>query len=507
MQQILLLKMSDYIKFLDKFPKLKVLVIGDAILDVFLKGESSRVCREAPVPVVDCRQVTQTPGGAANTAVNVATMGAEVYLLTVIGSDQEGKALLEKLKSFKVNTEWVLKDGRRTTLVKQRVNSDFQMVVRIDSGSRDGLEKKTQKKFIKKLAQIYTQFDAVIVSDYNKGVMTKRIIKELAKLQQKNPRVLIADSGCLKQFAKVKATAVKPNYQETIELLGMQKKEIGENRIRQIWSKKDQLLTITGAESAAVTLDVDGAMFFGRGGLSIRTRSRLRDHKNASGAGDTFTAALALSLSAGATTAQAARICSQATSLVLEQPGTTPCFLAQLRQSLSFDQNTAANLSDLKKFISGVREQNKKIVFTNGCFDILHVGHTAYLSEAKRLGDVLIVGVNSDGSVRRLKGSDRPVNALSDRMAVLSALVSVDLVVSFAQDTPIDLIKLIKPDIYVKGGDYSRESLPETPVVEGYGGMVKIIPIVYDRSTTKIIKKVKSRDNPKPPTPYTQTYV
>lgn len=483
----------SFSKILNKFSKLKVLVIGDAVLDVFLTGESFRVCREAPVPVVDCQKVTQTAGGAANTAVNAATMGAETYLLTVIGSDREGETLTKQLNFFGVNTELIIKDKERMTLVKQRINSDFQMVVRVDSGSKEELEKKTEKLLVKKLRQIYSQFGVVIISDYNKGVITKSIITELAKLQQKTPRILIADSGRLRQFAKVRATAVKPNYQEALNLLGIQKREKGENRVKQIWSKKDQLLAVTGAESAAVTLDIDGAIFLSRSSLPVRTRSKLSDHKNASGAGDTFTAALALSLSAGANIVQTARICSCATSLVLDQLGTTPCFLSQLRQSLSADQNTVTSLSELKNFIRGVREQNKKIIFTNGCFDILHVGHISYLSEAKRSGDILIVGINSDSSVRRLKGLDRPVNALSDRMAVLSALDSVDLAVPFTQDTPINLIKQIKPDIYVKGGDYSRESLPETVVVEGYGGQVKIIPIVYDRSTTKIIKKIKNR--------------
>lgn len=509
--------MDDLTKYLDKFSKLKVLVVGDAILDSFLKGESLRLCREAPVPVVDCQNITQIPGGAANTAVNAANLGAQTQFLTVIGADLEGKTLVEKLNSFRVNTKLVIKDNNRITLVKQRVNSDFQMVVRVDFGSSHELERKTEKKFIQKLREVYSQFNTVIISDYGKGVITKRVIEELAKLQQKTPKILVVDSSRLKQFALVRPTVVKPNYQEAVEVLGIKKKEKGESRISQIWQKKDQLLVSTGAESAAVTFDVNGALLFERqiglgkqigvGGsqFPLRTYSEARDHKNASGAGDTFTAALALSLSAGATTAQAARICSGATSVVLDQEGTTPCFLAQLKQSMG-GQNTAVGLSQLKRFISGIRSLGKKIVFTNGCFDILHVGHTTYLSEAKKLGDILVVGINSDKSVKQLKGLDRPVNVLEDRMAILSALDSVDLVIPFAQDSPVNLIKQIKPDIYVKGGDYNRESLPETMVVESYGGSVKIIPITYNRSTTKIIKRIKSRVSPKLPGRFAQAY-
>lgn len=479
--------MDSLSKILNQFTKLKVLIIGDAILDAFIQGRSSRICREAPVPVVDFQEITHTPGGAANTAVNIATLGANSYFLTVVGDDQAGQILLEKLNSFKVNTENIIKVKNRATLVKQRINADFQMIARLDSGSIDYLTNNTEKLLIDKLKQIYQQFQAVVISDYHKGLFTPKVITELANLQKKDPKILVVDSSFPTKFAKLNPTAVKPNYLEAITALNIKEVKKGIDRIGQIWQKRKQLLRKTGADIVAATFDVNGACFFDKEQTSANSYSPAQDHKNASGAGDTFTASLALSLSAGASLKQTARICYQATQQVLNQPGTTAVFLNQLKSDLKI------NINQTKQYIQKEKSLGKKIVFTNGCFDLLHVGHINYLKEAKESGDILIIGINTDKSVKKLKGNDRPINALEDRMAVLKALDGVDLVIPFSQDTPINLIRKLKPDVYVKGGDYSEDSLPEASVVKGYGGKVKIIPITVNRSTTKIIKSIKAQ--------------
>lgn len=479
--------MDSLSKILNQFNKLKVLIIGDAILDAFIKGRSSRICREAPVPVVDFQEITHTPGGAANTAANIATLGANSYFLTVVGDDQAGQVLLEKLNSFKVNTENIIKDDYRATLVKQRINADFQMIARLDSGSIDYLTSNIEKLLIDKLKQIWEHSQAVIISDYHKGLFTPKVILELANLQKMDPKILVVDSSFPTKFAKLNPTAVKPNYLEAITALNIKEIKKGVDRIGQIWQKRKQLLRKTGADIVAATFDVNGACFFDKGENLIKTYSSAQDHKNASGAGDTFTASLALSLSAGASLKQTARICYQATQQVLNQPGTTVVFLNQLKSDLKI------NIDQIKQYLNQERKLGKRIVFTNGCFDLLHVGHISYLKEARGLGNILIIGINTDESVKKLKGKDRPINTLEDRMAILKALDGVDLVIPFSQDTPINLIRKLKPDIYVKGGDYSEDSLPEASVVKGYGGQVKIIPLTVNHSTTKIIKNIKAQ--------------
>jgi D-beta-D-heptose 7-phosphate kinase / D-beta-D-heptose 1-phosphate adenosyltransferase len=262
--------------------------------------------------------------------------------------------------------------------------------------------------------------------------------------------------------------------------------------VREVAAAGERLLEMTGARIAAVTLDVDGGLVFERGRPPYRLYARPAEQSRAAGAGDTFVAAFALAIAAGGDTAAAAEIAAAAAAVVVGKRATADCTAFELRQFLFSEGKVADDLEQLAVRAEAYRRQGRRIVFTNGCFDILHRGHIAYLSRAKSLGDTLVVGVNSDESVRRLKGPPRPINSLEDRLHVLAGLSAVDHLIAFGEDTPEEVIRRIRPDVFVKGGDYTEETLPEAALVRELGGEVKILPFVQDRSTTSIIERVRA---------------
>lgn len=466
-------------------------MVGDAILDCFLQGESSRLCREAPVPIVDIEQRRDVPGGAANTAANVARLGGETIFLTVIGQDEAGDRLQQLLSVQGVQTKEILRDRDRQTLIKQRVMAGDHLLVRFDQGSTEAIAPDLEVKLIQRLEQHFPTCDAVILSDYGYGILTPCVIDALARLQAKFPRVIVADSKHLQQYASVGVTAVKPNYGEAIALLQLPP-VTGTARVTQITQAGQAVLSKTGAQLAAITLDVDGVLLFRRDAPPVHTSAVPAPSSHATGAGDTYVAALALVLAAGADPIAAATLAAAATAITTQEVGTTCCNPLALRRSLVDTRKRIQDQAELLIVVEQHRRLGQRIVFTNGCFDLLHSGHVTGLEQARALGDLLIVGVNTDESIRQLKGDTRPVNQLGDRLTVLAALGCVDYVVPFGDLSPRELIRLIRPDVYAKGGDYTRQRLPETPLVEELGGNVVILPYVEQRSTTGLIQQIRT---------------
>ena len=478
---------------IDGFASRKVLVIGEAMLDSYLQGTSSRLNREAPVPIVDIRERVYVPGGAANTAVNLRSLGAQVAFLSVIGDDDEGRQLRRSLEERGVSCDHLLVQPGRGTLSKQRIMAGSQMIVRFDQGSTSAINADTEQQLLAHLVRLFMQSEVVVISDYDYGIMTPQAFETLRQLQVKEPRLIVADSKRLTAYRDLRVTAVKPNYEESLQLLGLDEKQEGEERLRQLEKHGRQILKLTGATVAAVTLDHSGALVFHSGDETpYRTYARPEPNSRAAGAGDTFASALAVALACGAPIEHAAELASAAASIVVSKNGTATCFAEELKEHFATHEKFITDIFQLALRIASYRRAGRKIVFTNGCFDILHSGHTAYLNRAKALGDVLIVGLNSDRSVRRLKGPARPINPLEDRAQVLAALSCVDHIVSFDGDTPHELIRMVRPDIFVKGGDYTRETLPEADLVEALGGKVEILPYVAEYSTTSVIEKIRS---------------
>ncbi len=477
-------------QIIDRFEKLTVLVVGEAILDSYLDGTAQRLSREAPVPIVTVSDRTDAPGGASNTAANVRSLGGRAIFLSIVGADSEGALLRRALEARDVSTDHLLTDPTRRTLAKNRVMASSHMLVRFDQGDTTPIGRSIEEKFIARLGALFARCDAVIVSDYGYGLFTPAIINRVAALQARAPRIIIADSRRLTAWRPAAPTAVKPNYQEAMQLLGPRALEQAMTRAEAIAQHGDRLLEMTGAQIVAVTVDSEGSIVFERGRAPYRTYAKPVQNSRAAGAGDTFISALALALAAGAHTPAASELASAAAAIVVGEDGTATCDARELREYVS----AAGKVADLDRVAARAefyRRQDRRIVFTNGCFDILHRGHITYLNRAKALGDVLVVGINSDDSVRRLKGPARPINPLDDRLQVLAALSYIDHLVAFDGDTPSDLIRAIRPDVFVKGGDYTRETLPEAPLVEELGGRVELLPFVEDRSTSGIIERIR----------------
>lgn len=486
---------SSLVPILEAFRHLRVLVLGEAMLDSYLDGPSGRLCREAPVPVVDLARRVDVPGGAANTAVNAAGLGAGVAFLSVVGDDAEGQLLARALTAAGISGEHLLVEPGRRTLAKHRVLAEGQMVVRFDQGDTRPVAPATEAALVARLASIYPAVHAVVVSDYAYGIVTPRVIAELGRLQQQSPSVLLVDARRLPDYRALRPTAVKPNFEEVAGLLALPQ-IAAFSRSEALLTRGSEVLERTGARVAAVTLDRDGALVFEEGASPLRTAAKATRNARVAGAGDTFSAAFALALAAGAATAPAAELATAAASVVVGKEATAACTAGELRDFLTSDGKFIGDRAALTSRIETLRQQGRRIVFTNGCFDILHSGHITYLNRARGIDDVLVVGLNSDASVRRLKGPERPINTLEDRARVLAALSCVDHVVPFEEDTPAEIIRLIRPDLYVKGGDYTEESLPEAPLVRSLGGEVHILPFVEDRSTTGIIDRIRQAPPP-----------
>ncbi|CAN5232028.1 D-glycero-beta-D-manno-heptose-7-phosphate kinase [soil metagenome] len=469
-----------------------VLVVGEAMLDAYLWGTTGRLAQEAPVPVVAVGERSNRLGGAANVAANVAALGARASLVSVVGDDLEGEVILKALRERGMDVAGVLVEAGRRTLSKSRVLADGQMVVRFDEGSVDPVDTAREREMLGVLDRLWPEVDAVIISDYGYGVLVPAVIDALADRQGRNPRLLIVDAKDLRAYRNAAPTVIKPNYAQAVGMLDGGPAGF-DSRAAFIAGNGEALLVAAGARIAAVTLDTEGAIWVERGRSPYRTYTRPSANATTAGAGDTFVAALTLSLAAGSDTPTAAEVASAAASIVVDKRETAECSVAELRARLFGGEKVGTVLDDLRPRLEYHHGQGRRIVLTNGCFDILHRGHVTYLSRAKALGDLLVVAVNSDDGVRRLKGPGRPINALEDRMQVLAALSCVDLVVPFDEPTPVEVIRVLRPDVFVKGGDYTREMLPEAPVVEALGGAVHILPYVEDRSTTGIIERISER--------------
>jgi D-beta-D-heptose 7-phosphate kinase/D-beta-D-heptose 1-phosphate adenosyltransferase len=483
---------TDLLDTIEAFSKRKILVMGEAILDSYLQGTSQRLCQEAPVPVVDIQSTVHVPGGAANTAVNLRSLGAEVIFLSAVGEDETGSRLVDALEEKQVSPAHLLRVPGRRTLAKQRILAGSQIVVRFDQGSTMSLDFESETRLIERLKVLFKECDGLVISDYNYGILTPRVLEVLEYLQGKYPRLIVVDSKRLQVYRKLNVTAIKSNYDETLNLLGLRKVQDKAERIQQITEQGRHALELTGAQVAAITLDQDGALVFHReDNTPYRTYAKPQPGSKAAGAGDTFVSALAVSLASGAHVEHAAEIASAAASIVVSKNGTSVCSADELKEYFSADEKVIQDVFQLALRAESYRRAGRKIVFTNGCFDILHRGHIAYLNRAKALGDILILGLNSDLSIRNLKGPDRPINSLEDREQVLAALSCVDHIVPFDSDTPHELIRTIHPDIFVKGGDYTRETLPEASLVDELGGRVEILPYLENYSTSSVIEKIR----------------
>jgi D-beta-D-heptose 7-phosphate kinase / D-beta-D-heptose 1-phosphate adenosyltransferase len=479
-------------ELLDAFAGLRLLVVGEAVLDGWVSGPSRALSREGPVPVVSVTETVHVPGAAGHAAAQAVALGADVRLLSVVGEDADGTVLRRALAERGVASDDLLVEPGRATVAKRRILSGGQLLVRCDSGDVGPQAPAVQRSVLACLAALVPAASAILVCDYDAGMFTPAVRAELAGLVARQSALLVVDAHRPLRWARAGARVVTPNAAEAECLLpGAARATYAVDRVRAVVEHAEDLVAAAGAGMVAVTLDRDGAVLLRPGRDPYRAPGQPASDSQAAGAGDTFAVAITLALAAGAEPEAAVDLAAAAAGLVVGRPGTSLCTAAELRDRLPGPparrllSHEVAGCADLHRALG------RRIVFTNGCFDVLHSGHVAYLRAARALGDVLVVGLNSDSSVRRLKGPDRPVNPVEDRAAVLAELTCVDHIVVFDGDTPADLLRALRPDVYVKGGDYTEEMLPEAPLVRELGAELRIVDYVEDRSTTGLIERIR----------------
>jgi D-beta-D-heptose 7-phosphate kinase/D-beta-D-heptose 1-phosphate adenosyltransferase len=491
----------------DSWRERSVLVVGDVMLDDWRFTEPRRLYREAPAPVLALRRQVDAPGGAGNTAVNIAALGARPLLVAPVGDDDAGKRVRAGLQRAGVADATTEVPGARTPTKRRLIATDQIVSCEEDLGAGTNTPEATRRlldALQRVLADIGDGLD-VVICDYGLGGLSEPVRRWLCRHRDRFA-VVALDAHDPAPWADLAPTIVTPSFVEAVPLLG--ERAVGTaagDRAAAVAAGAAQLLRRTGARTAAVTLDVEGALVVTQAGDLHRTRSTPVPASHTVGAGDVYLAGFALALAVGAAVPVAAELAQLAAAAAMPGTGTCVCtredLLAALPRSGAPRQGRIVDAAELVRLVGAARARGARVVFTNGCFDVLHSGHVSYLAQARDLGDLLIVAVNSDASVRRLKGPQRPVNAVSDRVAVLAALACVDAVVVFEEDSPATLIEAVRPDVYVKGGDYPPELVPEAPLVRRLGGEVHTLGYVPDRSTSAIIERIRSRQQVPAPRP------
>ena len=471
---------------------IRCLVIGDLMLDEYLWGKAERISPEAPVQVVDVVREELRLGGAGNVVNNLVALGAQVAVCSVIGEDANGRALLEDFNQHAVAVDAIFCDPIRRTSRKTRVVASNQQIVRIDRESRDPLSEEMETQVCNWIRANADQFSVILVSDYLKGVLTPRVIETTVKTAAlKGIPVLVDPKGT--NFGRYRgATLLTPNRKEAEAASG-----IAIQDDRSLDHAAGLIMEKAGLEHLLITRSEAGMSLFSRNSEAVHIATVAREVFDVSGAGDTVLASLAVGVAAGLGMAEAARLANIAAGIAVGKLGTSTVSPDEIINAVALAHSDSdskiKNLDVLAAIITAEKARGKRVVFTNGCFDLLHAGHVKYLQKARNLGDLLVLGLNSDTSVRRLKGEKRPLIGEDERAHILAALDCIDYVVLFDQDTPLELITALKPHILAKGGDYTADGVVGKDVVEAYGGRVELVTFVDGKSTTNIIERILER--------------
>ena len=472
------------LKLRHKHPR--ILVVGDLMIDHYLWGKCERISPEAPVQVVSVEKETSLLGGAGNVIHNLKALGATVDVISVIGDDANAHELNRLLSDIEISTDNILIQKGRNTSKKSRIIAAQQQVIRYDKESTEDISSSMQEQIIANFKASVAEYDIILLSDYGKGVLTVALTQALIDLANiRGKKVLVDPKGT--DYSKYKgATLLTPNKKEAMEASGID-----------ITDEATLLEAITTLKSTCelevslITLSEEGIAIYDE---RLRTHPTVaREVFDVTGAGDTVIASLGFAMSAGYNIDEAVKFANLAAGVVVGKIGSATATLDEIIEyESSLNKSTShyhiKTLDEIRLLSAELKKRGKKVVFTNGCFDILHVGHVKYLEEAKSYGDVLILGLNSDASVRRLKGESRPVNAEDDRAYILAALEAVDYVVKFEEDTPYELIKAVAPHILVKGGDYKGKDIVGQEIADE----LRLVEFVDGRSTTKIIERIQN---------------
>lgn len=470
-----------------KNANIHILVIGDMMIDHYLWGETNRISPEAPVQVVDVKEESRVLGGAGNVANNLRSLQAQVSVASVIGDDENGIELKTMLQEIGVSHTILVEQQGRKSSKKSRVIAANQQILRYDKESKEDISLDSVSMLIHDIEKKIEAFDAIILSDYAKGVITQELAQGVILLaKQHNKKVFVDPKGI--DYSKYRgAYLLTPNKKEAVQATGITISSQQTLQEALLWLKHHCELSY-----AMITLSEDGIALFDK---SLKTfKAAAKEVYDVTGAGDTVIASLAYAISAGATLEDAARFSNLAAGVAVGKIGSATVTFNEIfeyESSLhkSSSQEHIKSHHEIDAIVTRCKEQGKKIVFTNGCFDILHVGHVKYLQEAKSFGDVLIIGLNSDRSVKVLKGESRPINSEADRAYLLAALEAVDYVTIFDDETPLELIRMVEPDVLVKGGDYEGKEVVGTEFAQE----LRLVDFVQGKSTTTTIKRIQGQ--------------
>ena len=472
---------------LDEMRGRRVLVVGDVMLDRYESGEAVRLSPEAPVPVLKKIEQKDVPGGAANVAKNVATLGGEACLVGVVGRDPEAAVIGEILSAGSIEHR-LLFDGERHTTLKTRFVQGGQQFLRLDREASEPLSRAISAQVIDAFAQLAGWADCVVFSDYAKGFFSKDLAGKLARIAGEKHTPVVVDPKPSNAYLCERCRVFVPNMAEGRLLAGLSGPQPPVEEVA-------RMLLERYGNDVVLTDGKNGMLVARRGERVVHIESRASEVFDVSGAGDTVAAGVSLAVAAGLGLVESAAIANEAAGVAVSRLGTA----AVAPDEILARSGGAVKILEwprLKQTVDALRSAGRTVVFTNGCFDLLHVGHVQYLGAARALGDALVVALNTDESVRRLKGPERPLISERQRAELIAALECVDYVTLFGQDTPIELIELLEPDVFVKGGDYTVEGLPEAHVVKAYGGRVEIVPLYGGGiSTTELIERISGSGN------------
>ncbi len=470
----------------------KVLVFGDILCDVYLYGTVHRISQEAPVPIFECAERRPVLGGAANVAANLQAFGCEVYLLGVVGIDAAAQEIRTLLEKQGMAATWLVEDPLRPTTEKTRLVAQQQML-RLDREVRQPLDAGIWDTVVEHACALLPDVDGVICSDYHKGVCVPEVLQPIFARARDLGRPVAVDPKA-RDFANYRgATVLTPNRPEAERASGRVLNDEAEVEAAGRW-----LCEESQAEAVLITRGPEGmSLISPTPKKPLHIPPNAREVFDVTGAGDTVIATFTMAMLSGLDFADAAMLANTAAGVVVGKMGTAVVTPAELRAACALEVapelRKVLTRDELVRAVRQHRQAGERIVFTNGCFDLLHVGHMRYLQQARALGDRLVLGLNDDASVRRLKGDKRPLITHTERASVLAALACVDYVTIFSEDTPLELIECVRPDVLVKGGDYTPETVVGRDEVEAYGGEVALVPFVEGVSTTDIIDSVLQR--------------
>lgn len=491
--------MDSLLVALDRWKPFTALVVGDFMLDQHVFGDAERLSPDAPVPILHVRKREDRPGGAANVCMDLVALKGEALAFGVTGADDHGRLLRDALSRERVEVGGLVEDPSRPTTVKQNLIGlanarHAQKMFRVDFESRDPLPAAVADRVVLEVVRALPRCDVVCLEDYNKGVCTPELCQAVIRSARRAGKPVFVDPARLDDYSKYRgATVLTPNRAEASLAAGVSL--AAEEPPARLHEVARRLIEAADLEAVVLTLDRQGALLLERGHEPLAVPTVAREVYDVTGAGDMFLAGLAAARAQGTDWHDAVRLANAAAGLEVEVFGVQPIPLARVHRSILMqDDRLAGKLrtrEQLKVEVEAQKRAGKRVVFTNGCFDILHAGHVTLLDKAAACGDFLVVAINDDASVRRLKGPGRPVNTQDDRARVLGALACVGAVVFFHEDTPLELIKLVRPDVLVKGADYSKDKVVGAELVEAHGGRVELIDLVQGRSTTGTIRKLR----------------